>query len=285
MKNKNNSENNRKTILIVDDEETLTWSISKNLSMNKRYKVICANSSEEALQVLKKTSNIDLIVSDVKMPGKSGLELLDEVKAHCPRVGFVAMTAYGSDESKRKALEKGALRYIEKPFGMSAMIQVIGEVLTEMEQLAKPEEKPEYKTKAQPDIADVLSDYTQDIKEVIFVKLNAIEGDILFQVGIDLVPAKQKDLLSSELVTGLKEICRKLAFGKLEFIAISTEKHYILLHCLADRNLFLYSLFDKDLGFGKALYLMEQLTVKIARKMDPNNSGFITGKTTSNWKP
>ena len=124
MANKNNPENDRKTILIVDDEETLTWSMSKNLSMRKQYKVICANSSEEALEILKQTTNINLIVSDIKMAGKSGLELLDEVKTHRPQIGFIAMTAYGSEENKRQTLEKGALRYIEKPFGVKTMISL-----------------------------------------------------------------------------------------------------------------------------------------------------------------
>jgi CheY-like chemotaxis protein len=273
-KNKNNRENDRKTILIVDDEETLTWSMSKNLSMNKQYKVICANSTEEALKILKKTSNINLIVSDIKMAGKSGLELLDEVKEHRPQIGFVAMTAYGSDENKHQALEKGALRYIEKPFGVKTMIQVIGEVLEEMDRLGQPQEQLKYQVKSQAAIAKILSNYTQDIKEVIFVKLNAMEGDILFQVGLDLVPVGPQDLPASGLVNKTKEICQQLTLGNLELIAISTEKHYILLHHLADQQLFLYSLVEKKLGLGKALYIMKRLTEKIANTL----RGKINGK-------
>ncbi len=266
-------DNNRKTILIVDDEETLTWSISKNLAMNKQYKVICANSSEEALQILEETSNIDLIVSDIKMTGKSGFELLDEVKEHCPQIGFIAMTAYGSDDDKRMAREKGALRYIEKPFGMGVMIQVIGEVLGEMGKLIQPQEAPSYQVGPPVSVTDVLSKYSQDIEEIIFIKLNALQGDIVFQVGIDMVPSDHKDLLSSGLVRQTGEVCRKLTFGQLEFIVISTEKHYVLLHCLSDQQLFLYSLIEKELGFGKALYLMEHLTLKIANALKIKANG------------
>ncbi len=272
-KKNNHPENGRKTILIVDDEETLTWSISKNLTINKQYKVICANSSEEALQILKKTSNIKLIVSDIKMTGKSGLELLDEVNKHCPQIGFIAMTAFGSDDDKRKAREKGALRYIEKPFGMEVLIQVIGEVLGEMGQLIQPPPSPAYQVVGQASVSEVLSKYSQDIKEIIFVKLNALQGDIVFQVGIDLVPTDQKDLLSSGLVKQTGEVCRKLTLGKLELIVIATEKHYVMLHCLTGQGLFLYSLIEKDLGFGKALYLIEHLTLKIAHALKINANG------------
>jgi CheY-like chemotaxis protein len=261
--NHENNENNRKTILIVDDEETLTWSMSKNLSMNKQYKVICANSAEEALQILKEVSSIDLIVSDIKMEGMSGFELLDYVKINNPRIGFIIMTAYGSDENKQKALEKGALRYIEKPFGMRSMIRTIGEVLGEMEQLLKPQEQLKSKVKNQVQLTKILSDYTQDIKELIFIKLNARDGEVLFQAGSELIPTSQKDMLSSIVVNKIGEICKQLTMGESELIAISTEKYYVLLKPLADQKLFLYSLIAKKLGFGKSLYFMEHLTAKV----------------------
>ncbi len=108
----------QKTILLVDDEETLIWSMSKNLSLNKGYKVLSANSGEEALEILQKIGEVDLIVSDIKMQGKDGLQLLSEVKAKYPKTGFIIMTAYGSSQKRQEALEKGAIRYLEKPFMM-----------------------------------------------------------------------------------------------------------------------------------------------------------------------
>jgi CheY-like chemotaxis protein len=272
-RNKNNQENNRKTILIVDDEETLTWSMSKNLSMNQQYKVICANSADEALAILEKTSDIDLIVSDIKMGGKSGFELLDEVKAHYPQIGFIVMTAYGSDENKQKAEERGALRYIEKPFGMDSMIQIIGEVLEEMEQVLGPQEQLKSHIRGQTQLADILSGYTRDMKELIFIKLNAIDGETLFQAGVDLTLAGLKDLPSTRVVTKTGEICHQLKLGRLELMVISTEKHYILFKPLANQQLFLYSLIRKKLGLGKALYTMEHLAIKIGNALNPNKSG------------
>jgi YesN/AraC family two-component response regulator len=66
-------------ILIVDDEETLTWSMSKSLSKDKdKFEVLVANSGEDALKVLEK-EKIRLVITDIKMPGISGLDLLSRV--------------------------------------------------------------------------------------------------------------------------------------------------------------------------------------------------------------
>jgi CheY-like chemotaxis protein/predicted regulator of Ras-like GTPase activity (Roadblock/LC7/MglB family) len=269
-KNKHNQENNRKTILIVDDEETLTWSMSKNLSMNKQYKVICANSAEEASVILQKTSHIDLIVSDIKMEGKSGFDLLDEVKTHYPQISFIIMTAYGSDENKHEALAKGALRYVEKPFGMNNMIKIIGEVLEERDQQISPQKQLKSKIMGQSLLADILTSATRDISELIFIRLNAMDGDTLYSAGTEFFPARHKDLLSSMVVNKTEEICQQLAMGESELIAISTEKHYVLLKPLPDQQIFLYFLFSKKLGLGKSLYFMERISNKIINAIKPD---------------
>ena len=74
----------KKRILIVDDEESLTWIIAKNLrNQYKDHKIYSMNSGDEALKLLKRLQ-FDLVISDIQMPGTNGLVLLDYIKSLCP---------------------------------------------------------------------------------------------------------------------------------------------------------------------------------------------------------
>ncbi len=111
----------KKRVLIVDDEEDMIWSLQKNLP-NESLQVIIftASSGEEALTILEKTK-IDLIVTDIRMPGISGIDLLIAVRNTYPDIEVIVMTAFPSSESKAEVMEKGGLRFIEKPFDIKEM--------------------------------------------------------------------------------------------------------------------------------------------------------------------
>ncbi|MCK5551975.1 MAG: response regulator, partial [Deltaproteobacteria bacterium] len=105
-----------KKVLIVDDEETLTWSMAKSLSRDRdKYEVEIANNGKEALEVLGKMP-IDLVISDIRMPDLNGLDLLVRVKEEYPHTKVIIMTAYGSSDVQKEASKRGSLYYIEKPF-------------------------------------------------------------------------------------------------------------------------------------------------------------------------
>ncbi len=114
-----------KKVLIVDDEETLTWSMSKSLAKDKdKYEVIVANSGKEALNILK-TNHIDLVISDIRMPDMNGLDLLVQIKKDHPNTKVIIMTAYGSSDVQKEANRRGSLYYIEKPFEINEIRKVI----------------------------------------------------------------------------------------------------------------------------------------------------------------
>ena len=114
-----------KTILIADDEEDLTWSISRSLRKeNEHYEVICVNSGDEALKFLKRIP-FDLLISDFRMPGKDGIMLLGYVKKHYPDMKVIVMSAwYGSEirEIVEKTLD---MFYVEKPFEINDLKSII----------------------------------------------------------------------------------------------------------------------------------------------------------------
>jgi len=114
-----------KKVLIVDDEETLTWSMSKSLSKDRdKYEVIVANTGKEALNLLKK-NEIDLVISDIRMPDINGLDLLVKVKKEFPQTQVIIMTAYGSSDVQKEANRRGSVFYIEKPFEINDIRKII----------------------------------------------------------------------------------------------------------------------------------------------------------------
>ncbi|MGE5893801.1 MAG: response regulator [bacterium] len=116
-----------KRLLIVDDEEDLVWSLQKNLA-DESLDVVSAQSGDEALELLKSVS-VDLIITDIRMPGMSGMDLLLSVKKLYPQTGVIIMTAYPSPEFKKDALYKGCMHFIEKPFDINRLREIIGQAL------------------------------------------------------------------------------------------------------------------------------------------------------------
>ncbi len=118
-----------KRILIVDDEETLTFSLYQSFIISKEnYEVVTASSGNEAWEKFSEQP-FDIVITDITMPGITGIELLKRIKADRPQTHVIIMTAYGSDEKKEEALSSGAYRYVEKPFEIKLMKQIISEAL------------------------------------------------------------------------------------------------------------------------------------------------------------
>jgi len=90
--------------------------------------VLTARSGEEALEVLKEIP-VDLIVTDIRMPGISGLDLLVEVRKNYPATGVIVMTAFPTPEYKKDAVFKGSLHFIEKPFDINELRKVVRHAL------------------------------------------------------------------------------------------------------------------------------------------------------------
>ncbi len=107
------------SILVVDDEQTMREFLSA--SMNGRYQVATASNGVEALARLK-TQSVDLVLSDVRMPGGDGLNLLAAIQSEIPEPPLVVMmTAFGTIKEAVEATKCGAVDYLTKPFGMEQL--------------------------------------------------------------------------------------------------------------------------------------------------------------------
>jgi CheY-like chemotaxis protein len=126
---KTNMSITQKRVLIVDDEEDLTWTLSKKLSKDSdKFQLVCVNSGGEAINVMNQLP-VDLVITDIRMPEVSGLDLLIQIKDRYPQTKVIMMTAYGTEDVKREADQRGCFRYIEKPFEINELRTLILEAL------------------------------------------------------------------------------------------------------------------------------------------------------------
>jgi two-component system NtrC family response regulator len=102
------------TILIVDDEKNYLTILSAVLE-EEGFEVLTAHGGQEALEIYK-TSDLDLVVTDMKMPEMDGIELLENIKQLDPDLPVMMMTAHGTVDKAVEAMQKGAYTYILKPF-------------------------------------------------------------------------------------------------------------------------------------------------------------------------
>ena len=110
-------------IWVVDDDESIRWVLERGLSENG----IAVETFDSANKVIKKleTENPSLILTDIKMPGKSGIDLLDEVKELRPEIPIIIMTAHSDLESAVESYEHGAWEYLPKPFDIEEAVSMV----------------------------------------------------------------------------------------------------------------------------------------------------------------
>lgn len=108
-------------LLIVDDEPDMLTLLERSLEPELGCRVDTAASGEMALDMIR-DGDYDLVLADIKMPGISGLEVLERVKSDHEEITFVMMTAYGHIELAVEAMKRGAYDFITKPFDHDALV-------------------------------------------------------------------------------------------------------------------------------------------------------------------
>jgi two-component system nitrogen regulation response regulator GlnG len=131
---------NSKKILIVDDEDSVRYSFRK-LFREPGCTIIEAANGLDALSVIKKEKP-DLVLMDIEMPGLSGLDAIQRVKASHPQLPVIIITAFGTTERVIAAMKYGAFEYLEKPFDVARLKEVITEAL-EMRRFSAEDDRME----------------------------------------------------------------------------------------------------------------------------------------------
>ncbi len=112
-----------RTILLVEDDEANRESVARILE-KEEYRVVQAEEGQSGLDLLRK-DEIDLILTDFKMPGMDGIDLLKAARLIRPDVDVVLMTAHGTIETAVEAIKEGAYDFIPKPFKRATLLRVI----------------------------------------------------------------------------------------------------------------------------------------------------------------
>ncbi len=136
------------SILLIDDEPAQRTSLKSFLS-RRNYSVFTANSGKEGLSYLN-NGNIDLVLTDYRMPGMSGLDVVHEVKKFNPELPVVVITAFSDTEDAVRVMKEGAFDYLSKPVDLDELEIIVKKVkdhsnLVSENKLLKEQLKTRYK--------------------------------------------------------------------------------------------------------------------------------------------
>jgi len=147
-------------ILIVDDQPQVRRMLRLSLELSgRKYEVVEATSGEEALQKLSE-GEVALVVTDLRLPGISGLELLEEVKRGNPEASAILITGNPTDEVRGRAEALGVISFLRKPIGTNAFLESVERTLYPRLEDAAP---VEVGSQDQPDMAERLTQLRREL--------------------------------------------------------------------------------------------------------------------------
>lgn len=114
-------------VLIAEDDKELRELLALVLE-NEGYQVCQCSDGEQLLARLTEQQNFNLVISDVRMPGLSGLEVLARRRGKMQQIPFICMTAFGDTQTHHRARHLGAAATIDKPFDLDEMMELVAHV-------------------------------------------------------------------------------------------------------------------------------------------------------------
>src|SRR5574341_1289454 len=117
----------RDTILVVDDEVHMQ-ALFKRVLGKENYLVEAASSGEEGIERLNKEW-LDLVISDLRLPGMDGLEFIKKARELSPTIPCIMLTGYGTIQAAVAAIKEGAVEYLTKPVDINKVKFLVGKVL------------------------------------------------------------------------------------------------------------------------------------------------------------
>ena len=122
-------------ILIVDDNEVFRRPLQRAVEA-AGFEVVAVPSAEDALEVLD-GSPVDVLLTDHRLPGMDGVQLITRIKATHPALAIIVMTAYGTSESAVEARRRGADDYLLKPFEVPDLLRALHRALDQQKSPAR----------------------------------------------------------------------------------------------------------------------------------------------------
>lgn len=183
-------------ILVVDDDPIICRSLENILSLNGNYEVQTAINGLEGLEKALKTT-FDLVITDLKMPGMSGFEMLKSIKKEKPDTLFMIITGHGNLSSAVEALEAEVYHFITKPYDMDKVETLVAQALEKKSILEKNKELMIELKEAKARLEEKVLERTEQLRNQLSINMNLIEltkkqNQELFQKNVMLEEKQQK---------------------------------------------------------------------------------------------
>jgi len=231
------------TVLIVDDEKNYPLILSAVLE-EEGFETFTANSGREALEILSNT-DIDLVLTDMKMPSMDGIELLEKIKKKDKELPVIMMTAHGTVDKAVEAMQKGAYSYILKPFDNDRLVIYVNKAVG-MYRVVKENRQLRDAVKLQYSFGNIIgkSKVMQDVFETIR----------------KVAPVTTTVLIEGDSGTGKELVAKSIHFNSLR-----RDKPFVAVNCSAlAENLLESELFGHEKGSFTGAVAMKKGRFEIA---------------------
>src|SRR5712691_9545776 len=216
-------------IVIVEDDEIFLRPLQRTLEV-EGYEVLVVSSGEEAVDLLK-SADVDLVLTDKRLPGIDGLELVRRVKSEHPDLAVVVMTAYGTIGSAVEAMRLGAEDYLVKPFEAAEMLMVLRRAI-------------EFHELKAANRATIRRNQER------FTLRNIVAQSQVMQDVFDLV-SSVAGLDTTVLIHGETGVGKELLARSIHFSGVRKERPFVAVNCAAIPE----ELFESELfGFRKGAF-------------------------------
>ncbi len=199
------------TILVIDDEENIRNGLAANFEMED-YKVKTASSGKEGLSIVSK-GDIDLVVTDLRMDGMSGEEVLRRITTETPGIPVIVLTGHGSIDSAVEAMKNGAYDFLTKPLNLDQLNVIVKRALENRELSLQH-------TMLKKELGEA----------VIFDRMIGTSADMrrLLELIKKVAPSR-----ASVLITGESGVGKELVADALHSLSGRREKSFVKVHCAA----------------------------------------------------
>lgn len=199
------------TLLIIDDEKNIREGLAANFEMED-YNVKTASNGADGLKLIEK-GDIDLVITDLRMPGISGEQVLAKVTAETPGIPVIILTGHGSIDSAVDAMRHGAYDFLTKPLNLDQLGMIVKRALESREMKVQHEQLKQ-------ELAD-----TSSLKEMI--------GKSAAMQRVQEMIRKVAPSRASVLITGESGVGKELVANAIHNLSPRKDKSFIKVHCAA----------------------------------------------------
>ncbi|MFZ1517252.1 MAG: response regulator transcription factor [Ignavibacteriaceae bacterium] len=176
-------------ILIADDHPIVRRGLKQIIQDEKDMKVVCEAANSEEVMIGLKTTMIDILLLDISMPGKSGLELLSDLNNQYPNLKILILSAMPEEAYAKRVIKMGAFGYIHKESAPDLLVPAIRRVLKGKRYISSK-------------LADILaSDLTEKEKDILHEQLSEREFEVLLLIGKAKTPTEIAETLHLGVTT------------------------------------------------------------------------------------